>query len=199
MIVKSNGQPGGCRSNGRPCALGLAGGGTDVSPLYSDDFRRRGAERHHETCTLSPTSSCSPEEPGDLRSVGPGQAGRVSNLEESIPNSGETGAASGNIQSRHARDYNEGRPMALRITTHSDAPHGLGARLLLRHGGWRSSPPSWSCSSSPLGEYDVAALGLRDIERSDHLGMPRRPSQGSIITAANPSAASTSWSSTRTA
>lgn len=147
-----------------PLRLGLAGGGTDVSP-YSDDF---GGAVLNATINLFAFANIEllKEDKIIFEALDLGKRTEFA-LEDEIPNSGDLVLHKG-IYNRIMRDYNSGRPLAMKITTHSDAPMGSGLGS--------SSAMVVAILSAfveifklPLGEYDVARLAY-DIERAD-LGM----------------------------
>jgi len=144
-----------------PLRLGLAGGGTDVSP-YSDDF---GGSVLNATINLYAYANIEilPEgqvtfEAMDLDKRQTFSLDQVAGAEcDLVLHSG--------TYNRIMREYNEGKPIPMRITTHSDAPMGSGLGS--------SSAMVVALLSAfvelfklPLGEYDVARLAY-DIERVD--------------------------------
>jgi D-glycero-alpha-D-manno-heptose-7-phosphate kinase len=105
-----------------PLRLGLAGGGTDVSP-YSDE---------HGGCVLNVTINmfayCTIEELSDgniefeAKDVGASVKGTLVNefpLTESL-------VLHKAVYNRMVRDFNDGAPLSIRVTTYSDAPPGSG-------------------------------------------------------------------------
>jgi D-glycero-alpha-D-manno-heptose-7-phosphate kinase len=145
-----------------PLRLGLAGGGTDVAQ-YSDIY---GGNVLNVTinmfayCTLEPLANDDIEFIAlDIKNrfntktmFTPIQLGGGLDLHKAIYN-------------RIVRDYNNGQPLAVRVTTHSDAPPGSGlgssstmvVAILSAYCEWLNLP---------LGEYDIARLAY-DIERVD--------------------------------
>jgi D-glycero-alpha-D-manno-heptose-7-phosphate kinase len=105
-----------------PLRLGLAGGGTDVSP-YSDE---------HGGCVLNVTINmfayCTIEEllNGDIefeaRDVGLSVKSRLK-TEFALS---ETLVLHKAVYNRMVRDFNQGKPLSVRVTTYSDAPPGSG-------------------------------------------------------------------------
>ena len=147
-----------------PLRLGLAGGGTDVSP-YSDDF---GGAVLNATINLYAYANIEllAEDQVVFEALDL-QKQQAFPLDAAVGVSCDLLLHSG-VYNRIMREYNDGKPIALRITTHSDAPMGSGlgsssamvVALLLAF---------VELFKLPLGEYDVARLAF-DIERVD-LGM----------------------------
>jgi D-glycero-alpha-D-manno-heptose-7-phosphate kinase len=144
-----------------PLRLGLAGGGTDVSP-YSDE---------HGGCVLNVTINmfayCTIEELDctgcefEAKDIG------VRVKAESIaafPLDGPLLLHKA-VYNRVVRDFNHGRPLSLRVTTASDAPPGSGlgsssTMVVAMLAAYRE------LLGFPLGEYDLAHLAYV-IERID--------------------------------
>lgn len=144
-----------------PLRLGLAGGGTDVSP-YSDQF---GGSVLNATINLY--AYCTIEElPGTnvdfhakdlgIRFQAPTaphfQTNQTLNLHKAVYN-------------RIVRDFCDGKPLPVRITTHSDALPGSGlgsssTMVVAMLAAFRE------LLNLPLGEYDIAHLAF-EIERKD--------------------------------
>ncbi|MFP3644427.1 dehydrogenase [Paraburkholderia sp. SIMBA_054] len=144
-----------------PLRLGLAGGGTDVSP-YSDDF---GGLVLNATIDKFAYATIMPRDDETIELVA---------ADNSIQWSGASSAklelVKGlelhvGVYNRIVRDYNEGRPLAVTVTTHSEAPPGSGLGssstmvVALVHA-------FAEFLQIPLGEYDIAQLAY-DIERVD--------------------------------
>lgn len=144
-----------------PLRLGLAGGGTDVSP-YSDTYGG---------CVLNASidlyAYCTIETRDDWRVVF--QARDLGEFFEgpAQPRLDLTGGLMLHkaIYNRVVKDYGRGQPMGLNITTYSDAPPGSGLGT--------SSTMVVAILSAfqellrlPLGEYDLARLAF-EIERKD--------------------------------
>ncbi len=143
-----------------PLRLGLAGGGTDLSP-YSEDFG--GAVLN---CTIDRYAYAflAPRDDGMLvfeakdlrkREVFEGPAGVSRSLLD----------LHRGVYQRMIRDYNDGRPIPLTVTTTVDAPMGSGlgassALVVALVDAFRT------LLDAPLGPYEVANLAV-DIERSD--------------------------------
>ncbi len=144
-----------------PLRLGLAGGGTDVSP-YSDEFGGcvlNATIGLYAYCTIETLSNDSVEFVAkDLNLEFRDRVAPKYSLSGPLP----LHAA---VYNRIVKDFHDGKPLPLRITTYSDAPagSGLGAsstivvaiiaafRELLR---------------LPLGEYELAYLAF-EVERID--------------------------------
>lgn len=145
-----------------PLRLGLAGGGTDVSP-YSDTY---GGYVLNASIDMHAYTTIEPHPTGGLEFV-------AKDLRQSF--SGRTGAPvalEGDLQlhkavhARVVRDFmGERRSLPVRVTTYSDAPPGSGLGT--------SSTLVVSILAAyqellklPLGDYDLAKLAY-DIERRD--------------------------------
>ena len=147
-----------------PLRLGLAGGGTDVSP-YSDEY---GGCVLNATVNLFTYANIEPRQDNQIvfQALDLNEQQTFS-VDQEIPNSGSLALHKG-VYNRIIRDFNEGKPLALTLTTHSDAPVGSGlgsssamvVAMLTAFSEWMKLP---------LGEYDLARLAY-DIERID-LGM----------------------------
>ncbi len=142
-----------------PLRLGLAGGGTDVSP-YSDEFGGyvlNATVNLYSYCTISPTND--------------------SKVSFHAPDRGEQFTAAATpalalegelslhkaIYNRIVTEFNGGRPLPCQVTTYSDAPAGSGlgtsstmaVAILGAFTEWLKLP---------LGEYEIAHLAF-EIER----------------------------------
>lgn len=144
-----------------PLRLGLAGGGTDVSP-YSDTFG--GCVLNASIDMFAHTTIETRDDwrvefnATDLEARFDGPAQPRFDLD------GELRLHKA-IYNRVVRDYNKEAPLGFTVTTHSDAPPGSGLGT--------SSTMVVSILTAyqellrlPLGEYDVARLAF-DIERND--------------------------------
>ncbi len=144
-----------------PLRLGLAGGGTDVSP-YCDTY---GGTVLNVTidmyayCTLEPTDDGLVEfYAADRKERFSAPAGHP------IPLEGQLLLHKG-MYNRILQTYGGGSPLSLRMTTYSDAPAGSGlgssstmvVAMLKAYMEWLNLP---------LGEYDMAALAYQ-VERED--------------------------------
>ena len=144
-----------------PLRLGLAGGGTDVSP-YCDEFGGvvlNATINMYAYCTLEPTDD------GKVYFV---SSDRKENFEgnsvSELPIDGNMVLHKG-VYNRIVKDFNGGTPLSLKMTTYSDAPAGSGlgssstmvVAILQAYMEWLNLP---------LGEYDMARLAY-EIERVD--------------------------------
>ena len=144
-----------------PLRLGLAGGGSDVSP-YCDQFGgsvMNATIDMHANCTIETL-----EEPRvEFIAADLGHATSY-HLDQMPSNDGQLDLLKA-IYRRVIKDYNNGVPIALRVTTQSDAPPGSGLG---------SSSTVVVCVLKafaellklPLRDYDIAHLAY-EIERVD--------------------------------
>lgn len=141
-----------------PLRLGLAGGGTDLSP-YSDEF---GGAVLNWTVDRYAFAFIAPRDDGRLffRAIDLG-------LEEVLDDPAKVDdarlALHRGVYSRMVRQFNDGRPISLTITTSVDAPLGSGlgsssALVVALVDAFRV------LLGLPLGQYDVAHLAY-EIER----------------------------------
>ncbi len=144
-----------------PLRLGLAGGASDVSPfcdLYGG-FVLNATIDAYAYCHLEPTDD------GEVSFAS------LDRAEHFASNSRDQFALEGQlllhkaIYNRIVSQFNSGRPLALKLTTNSDAPvgSGLGASSTLVVAILRAYA-EWL--KLPLGEYDLAQLAFQ-IERVD--------------------------------
>jgi len=144
-----------------PLRLGFAGGGTDLSP-YCDTF---GGWVLNATIDKYAYAMIEPRPDGRVRLVAADQEVEVSG------SAGEVFAFDGTLDlhkcvyNRIGRDFCDGRPPALTLTTMSDAPpgSGLGSSSALVVAMVKAFVEFLNL---PLGEYDVAHLAF-EIERKD--------------------------------
>jgi D-glycero-alpha-D-manno-heptose-7-phosphate kinase len=144
--------------------LGLAGGGTDVTP-FSDIYG--GAVLNatidsYAYCTIEPSSD------GKVRFIAADAGNAVAyDVEAHLPCEGFFALHSG-VYNRIVAQYNGGKPLAVTVTTSCDAPpgSGLGSSSTLVVAMVQAFSEMLSL---PLGEYDTASLAYQ-IERCD-LGM----------------------------
>jgi D-glycero-alpha-D-manno-heptose-7-phosphate kinase len=143
-----------------PLRLGLAGGGTDVSP-YSDEFGGyvlNATIDKYAYATLSFNESGVEFIAADIDISWAGEASSVI-----VPTKGLELHAG--VYNRIVRDYLGGQPIAVSLVTHSEAPPGSGlgssstmvvalVQVFVEY------------LALPLGEYDIARLAF-EIERVD--------------------------------
>jgi D-glycero-alpha-D-manno-heptose-7-phosphate kinase len=142
-----------------PLRLGLAGGGTDVSP-YSDEF---GGCVLNATVNLYSYCTITPADDGRVSFHAPDRKEKFSApatatlaLEGTLP-------LHKAIYNRIVREFHGGRPLPCQVTTYSDAPAGSGlgtsstmaVAILGAFTEWLKLP---------LGEYEIAHLAF-EIER----------------------------------
>jgi D-glycero-alpha-D-manno-heptose-7-phosphate kinase len=147
-----------------PLRIGLAGGGTDVSP-YCDTYGGivlNAAIDMFAYCTIEPTS----DNTIIFKALDRGESffseghSKLEIDDVLIIHKG--------VYNRIVEKYNNGNPLSLRMTTYSDAPAGSGlgssstmiVAIIKSYMEWLNLP---------LGEYDIAELAY-EIERKD-LGM----------------------------
>jgi D-glycero-alpha-D-manno-heptose-7-phosphate kinase len=141
--------------------LGLAGGGSDVSP-YSDlygGYVLNATINMYAYCTIEALDS------GEVEFVAADMGERwVGKAQSRFDPQGPLLLHKA-VYNRLVRDYHKNQPMGLRVTTYSDAPPGSGL-------GSSSTMVVAMLSAYqellklPLGEYDLAYLAY-DIERKD--------------------------------
>lgn len=146
-----------------PLRLGLAGGGTDVSP-YSDLY---GGAILNATISMYAYATIIPRDDGKIifRAIDKNEVYEFEPT-EFIPLNGELNLLRG-IYNRIVKDYSK-KPLSFELSTFVDAPPGSGlgtsstlvVAILGAFAEWLNLP---------LGEYDLARLAY-DIERVD-LGM----------------------------
>jgi D-glycero-alpha-D-manno-heptose-7-phosphate kinase len=149
-----------------PFRLGLAGGGTDVSP-YSDKF---GGAILNATINLFARTTIEPLESTEnkifFKSIDNDKGYEFLALSK-LPLNSEIDLQIG-VYNRIIREFNNGEPLSFVMTTSMDVPTGSGlgtsSTLVVSILG---AFVEWL--GLPLGEYDIAKLAY-DIERND-LGM----------------------------
>lgn len=145
-----------------PFRLGLAGGGTDVSP-YSDQF---GGAILNATISLyarTTIETIGTEESITFFSVDNDKI-YTFNCETELPLNGEIDLQIG-VYNRVVKEFNNNKPLSFKLTTSMDVPTGSGlgtsSTLVVSILG---AFVEWL--QLPLGEYDIAKLAY-DIERND--------------------------------
>lgn len=145
-----------------PLRLGLAGGGTDVSP-YCDLY---GGLVLNATIDKYAYAMIAPQDLQDgVRFVAADrQETWAGAADDPMPFDGRLDLHKG-VYRRIVREFNAGRPLPLTLTTHTDAPpgSGLGSSSTLVVAMVKAFV-EWL--NLPLGEYDIARLAF-EIERVD--------------------------------
>lgn len=143
-----------------PLRLGFAGGGTDVSP-YCDEYGGMVLNvtiDMYAYCTLEPTKNGIVEFfAADRNEHFCDKAGMLE-IDKILP-------LHKGVYNRIVKDFCDGKPLSLKMTTYSDAPAGSGlgssstmvVAILKAYMEWLNLP---------LGEYDMAKLAY-EIERED--------------------------------
>ena len=144
-----------------PLRIGLAGGGTDVSP-YSDEY---GGSILNATIGKYAYATIIPRNNGKiiLHAVDKGEKFELESLAR-LPINGELDLLKG-VYNRIVKDFNHNAPLSFELNTYVDAPPGSGlgssSTLVVAIVG---AFTEWL--KLPLGEYDIAHLA-HDIERVD--------------------------------
>jgi D-glycero-alpha-D-manno-heptose-7-phosphate kinase len=143
-----------------PLRLGLAGGGTDLSP-YCDEF---GGAVLNTTIDRFAYAFISPRDDGRIVFRAK-DLGREEVLESAVELARARLLLHRGVYERMVREHNHGRPIAATITTTVDAPLGSGlgsssALVVALVDAFRA------LFGAPLGQYDVAHLAF-EIERLD--------------------------------
>ena len=144
-----------------PLRIGLAGGGTDVSP-YSD---QHGGAILNATIDLFAHATIIPRTDGKIVLHALDRRERIELASQAkLPIDGELDLLKG-VYNRVVRDYNHNAPLSFELHTYVDAPPGSGlgssSTLVVAIVG---AFAEWL--KIPLGEYDHAQLAY-DIERKD--------------------------------
>lgn len=144
-----------------PLRLGLAGGGTDVSP-YCDDF---GGVVLNVTIDMYAYCTIEPLDTGKIEFYAADRGEFfICDSTSFISIDGELQLHKG-VYNRVVKDYMKGKALSFRMTTYSDAPAGSGlgssstmvVAMIKAFMEWLNLP---------LGEYDMASLAYQ-IERKD--------------------------------
>ncbi len=143
-----------------PLRLSMAGGGTDVAP-YSDLY---GGAVLNATINMYAYCVIEPSEHEIRFHAADRNEDYSSPLMASLPFDGNLDLHKG-VYNRIVKDYNNGLPLGLELTTYSDAPagSGLGSSSTLVVAMIQAFV-EWL--KLPLGEYDIAHLAY-EIERLD--------------------------------
>jgi D-glycero-alpha-D-manno-heptose-7-phosphate kinase len=144
-----------------PLRLGLAGGGTDVSP-YSDNYGGyvlNATIDMYAYCTLEWTNNGQIS----LSAIDRGEFFE-SEITDFLKLDGQLDLHKA-IYNRIVKQFNNGKPLSVKITTYSDAPpgSGLGSSSTMVVAILKAYVEAFNL---PLGEYDIAHLAYQ-IERID--------------------------------
>lgn len=144
-----------------PLRLGLAGGGSDVSP-YCDEY---GGQVLNATIDKFAYASIEPSRSGLLEVVTADRENAQVVDPADWAALGDDFALHRGVYARMIRDYHGGRPVAVRISTHTDAPpgSGLGSSSTLVVALVTAFAEHFRLS---LGQYEIAHLAW-EIERID--------------------------------
>ncbi len=144
-----------------PLRLGLAGGGTDLSP-YSDEF---GGSVLNVSIDMYATCNIEERSDGEVCfEAADMNESFSSTTKEHFELDGKLNLHKG-VYNRIVKDFNGGKPLSLKMTTYADAPPGSGlgssstmvVSMVKAYTEWLNLP---------LGEYDIAWLAY-EIERID--------------------------------
>ncbi len=144
-----------------PLRLGLAGGGTDVSP-FSDTH---GGHVLNATIDLYAQAILEPRHDGRVHFAAEDRQEHVELAADPLLPDAEPLRLHRGIYRRIVRQFNGGRPLALKLTTYADAPAGSGLGtsstmvvcMLQAYSEWLQLG---------LGEYEIAHLAF-EIEREE--------------------------------
>lgn len=144
-----------------PLRLGLAGGGTDVSP-YSDQF---GGFVLNATIDMYAYSTIEVTDNNRIEFHAVDRDEHFESPANSRLDIDDTLALHKGVYNRVVKDFNHGKPLSFRMTTYSDAVagSGLGSSSTLVVAMLKTFV-EWL--NMPLGEYDIAQLAY-EIERED--------------------------------
>ena len=145
-----------------PLRLGIAGGGSDVSP-YSDEYGGsvlNASIKMYAYCTIELLNN----KQGIIIEAKDISKNYKSKLSPNISLSDDLILHKA-VYNRVVKDYNDNKPIPCKITTYSDSPpgSGLGSSSTLVVAILRAFQ---ECLGLPLGEYDLAHLAY-EIERGD--------------------------------
>lgn len=144
-----------------PLRLGLAGGGTDVSP-YCDEY---GGAVLNVTINMYAYCTIEPLQDNKIIFVAVDRHESFECDSKSYIETNDLLILHKGIYNRIVKDFNDGNPLSFKMTTYSDAPAGSGlgssstmvVAILKAYMEWLNLP---------LGEYDLAHLAY-EIERID--------------------------------
>jgi len=144
-----------------PLRLGLAGGGTDVSPycdLFGGNVMNATIDRYAFAMIRA-----TQDESRSFEAIDVGHS-ETSHMDEAVTEGGPLKLLKG-VYTRVVREFLGGKPQALAVKTFSDAPpgSGLGSSSTMVVALVQAFAEYFSL---PLGEYEVAHLAY-DIERKD--------------------------------
>jgi len=144
-----------------PLRLGLAGGGTDVSP-YSDIY---GGAILNATISMYAYATIEPRDDEKIEIISVDRNEFIlTDAKPELKINGKLDLIKG-VYNRIVKDFNQGKPLAFSIYTYADAPAGSGlgtsSTLVTAVIG---AFAEWL--KLPLGEYDIARLAF-EIERID--------------------------------
>lgn len=144
-----------------PLRLGLAGGGTDISP-YCDEY---GGNVLNVTIDMYAYCTIIPRNDGKIIFNAPDQGKSYETNEKDLIEIDDSLPLHKGLYNRIIKDFHQGKPLSFEMTTYSDAPAGSGlgssstmvVAMLKCYMEWLNLP---------LGEYDMASLAYV-VERKD--------------------------------